>query len=130
MNRIRILIALSICSFPMVTSCDSEPAEEKSEGNQVAVKEEVMDIKKWRTREDDTYPYREEMLQAIISNDTIRSLSKPEILDLLGKPDRENDAYFYYLISETKLFAWPLSTKYMVIKFADNGPVEWIRIHD
>jgi hypothetical protein len=76
------------------------------------------------------YPFRDKMLNDIVYNDTIRSLNKEQILDLLGQPDRTNEDYLYYLVAQKRLFFWPLHTKTMVIKFKENITIDWIKVHE
>lgn len=84
----------------------------------------------WAIKEGRDYPYRDNMLHAIVYNDTIRSLSKTQVVSLLGKPDKQKDNHLYYLISQKRLFSWPLHTKTMVIKFTKTQNIEWIKIHE
>ena len=87
------------------------------------------DRTKWLTKEGTNYPYRRQMVDAILYNDTIRTLNKNEILENLGEPDRENENHLYYKTSETKFGLFPLSTKFIVIKFIDDETIEWIKTH-
>jgi hypothetical protein len=64
----------------------------------------VFDMKKWRTKDGADYPYRDQMLNNIVQNDTIRTLNKDEILNQLGAPDRANENYLYYMITQKRLF--------------------------
>ena len=70
------------------------------------------------------------MLDDILYSDLIRSLGKDEILELLGEPDRSNDGYLYYTISQKRLVIWPLHTKTLVIKLTGDNNVDWIKIHE
>jgi len=70
------------------------------------------------------------MVNNIVYNDKVQSLNKDEIPELLGKPDRVNENYFYYLVKENRLWFWTLHTKTMVIKIINDGEVEWIKIHE
>lgn len=76
------------------------------------------------------YPFRDRMLNDILYSDTVRSQNKDEILELLGKPDRINENYLYYMIAQKRIGSWPLHTKTMVIMLSDDNSVEWIKIHD
>ncbi len=90
----------------------------------------TFDKTKWRTKEGLDYPYRDQMLKKIVYNDTVRALNKDEILDLLGEPDRRNDGYIYYMISQRRLGFWPLHTKTLVIKLSGDSTIDWIKIHE
>ena len=69
------------------------------------------------------------MLNDFVYNDTIRSVNKTEILNLLGEPDRSTEGHLYYTIKQTRIGAWPLHTKSMVIKLSSDT-IEWIKIHE
>ncbi len=90
----------------------------------------VFDQEKWRTMAGEDYPYREQMLKDVVYNDTIRSLNRQEILDLLGEPSyyRADTNFLYYTISQKRLGKWPLRTKTMVVKFSERDSIEWIKI--
>jgi hypothetical protein len=88
------------------------------------------DKTKWGTKEGSDYPYRELMLQDIVYNDTIRELTKDELLELLGEPDRSNEGHLYYMISQKKLGFWPIKTKTLVIKLFEDNTIEWLKIHE
>ena len=92
--------------------------------------EAKFDKTKWDVKEDSEYPYREQMLHDIVYNDAIRELTKDELLDLLGKPDRSNKGNLYYMISQKKLGFWPIKTKTLVIKLKEDNSIEWIKIHE
>ncbi len=92
--------------------------------------EAKFDKTKWGTKEDSEYPYREQMLHDIVYNDAIRELTKDELLELLGEPDRSNKGHLYYLISQKKLGFWPIKTKTLVIKLTEDNSIEWIKIHE
>ncbi len=106
----------------MVTACETEKNPEKEI-------EVIFDKTKWREKDGRDYPYRYLMFNDVVYNDTIRSLNKDEILDLLGEPDKINDGHLYYLITQTHIGLWPLKTKTLVIKLAEDNSIEWIKIH-
>jgi len=87
------------------------------------------DKNKWQEKVNNFYPYRDLMLNDVVYNDTIRSLNKEQVLEILGEPDRINEGHLYYRITQTRLGAWPLKTKTMVIKLTDSEGIEWIKIH-
>ena len=92
----------------------------------------VFDKTKWNTKEGKDYPYRSQMLNDIVYNDTIRELNKKEILNLLGEPsyERDDEDYLHYMINQKRLFSWPLHTRVMVVKFKDEETIDWIKIHE
>ena len=125
--RMKLLIPLLIsCCFACSTESEYRTGI-VSPGTKSGVK---FDKTKWRVREGLDYPYRNEMLNDIVYNDTVRTLNKNEVLDLLGEPDRSNEGYLYYLIAQKRLGYWPLHTRTMVIKLSDDRTIEWIKIHE
>ena len=111
-------------------SCKNQK-EAKSELADQGIKTEIQfDKSKWGSKEGKDYPYRDQMLDDLVYNDTVRSLSKDEILDLLGEPDRRNDGYLYYMVDQKRIGSWPLHTKSLVIKLSDDSTIDWIKIHD
>jgi len=93
--------------------------------------EMAFDKTKWQTKDGKDYLYRDKMLNDVVYNDTIRELNKNEVLELLGKPSwyRDNKNFLYYMITQKRLFSWPLHTKTMVIKLREDDTIEWIKIH-
>jgi len=85
----------------------------------------------WLLKNAEDYPFRNRMVPAILQNDSIRSLSKSQIIHLLGTPDmdRNHDDYLYYMISQKRIGSWPMHTKSMVFKFNGTDQIEWIKIH-
>lgn len=94
--------------------------------------EMVFNKEKWRNQEGENYPYRDMMVNDVVYNDTIRNLTKNEILDLLGEASyyREDKNFLHYTITRTQLGFWTLHTKTMVIKFSDSNTIDWIKIHE
>ena len=84
----------------------------------------------WSVKQDKDYPHRPAMFNDVLYNDTIRTLNKTEIIGLLGKPDRSNEGYIYYMIEQKRLGFWPLHSKFLVVKFKDNDSIDWIKIHE
>lgn len=125
--RIRTFIFLLFFSC---LACHSE-REEKSESEDPNTEFEItFDKTKWSLMDDKDYPYRDQMLNDVLYNDSIRTLIKYEILELLGEPDRSTDGYLYYMISQTRIGAWPLRTKTMVIRLSEDSSIDWIKIHE
>lgn len=126
MRRIIFIIPLLLS----VLACNSEKDEKPGLIDHETMSEITFDQTKWGIKEGLAYPYRDQMLNSIVYNDTVRSLNKDEILDLLGEPDRKNNGYLYYLISQRRLGFWPLHTKTMVVKLSENNTIDWIKIHE
>lgn len=91
----------------------------------------TFDQDKWLHKEGKDYPYRSKMLNDVVYNDTIRTLNKKELLQLLGAPTyyREDTTYLYYLIDQKTLLSWPLHTTTMVVKIDDDQGINWNKIH-
>ena len=72
------------------------------------------------------------MLNDIVYNDTVRSLNKDDILDLLGEPSyyRSNELFLHYEITTKRLFSWTLHSKTMVSKLSEDKTIDWIKIHE
>lgn len=111
-------------------ACNSEREEKTDVEDNGAETYISFDKLKWRTKEGSDYPYRDQMLDALVYNDTIRELSKDEIILLLGEPDRINDGYLYYMIAQKRMGSWPIHTKTMVIKTSEDNTIDWIKIHE
>ena len=97
-------------------SCNNDKKSKPKPVEREVDTEIQFDKSMWRLNEGLDYPYRDQMLSDLIYNDTVRSLNKDEILDLLGEPNRRTDGYLYYLITQKRLGSWPLHTKSLVIK--------------
>lgn len=113
-TKIQILFILLLC-----VACVSEPEFEMT-----------FDKTKWAVKEGKDYPFRNRMLNNVIYNDTIRELNNIDILNLLGKPDRKNEDYIYYMIDQKRIAFWPLHSKFLVFKFKDENTIDWIKIHE
>ena len=120
-STLRILLLL--CIF---TGC----VEEKETASSDVIDEIVFDSKKWKSKQGSDYPYREEMVNSVLYNDSIRTLTKPQIIELLGNPERTNDNHLYYLIHQRKIGMWTFKASYLVIKCTDKDSVEWIKLHE
>jgi len=118
-----LLCCLLLFSAPV--SCKNDTATSATEVQNM----KVFNPEGWRMQKEGKYIYRDLMLEDVVYNDTIRSLDKKNILELLGEPDRVEEKYFYYKISEKRLGSWTLHQKSMVIKFKDEYSIEWIKIH-
>lgn len=115
MRRFWIIIGI----IPIFLSCVQEPE-----------KETRFDRSKWLVKEGKDYPYRPEMLKDVVYNDTVRSLSKEEVLKLFGEPDRSQDNHLYYRIDQTRFWNWPMHTQTMVIRINEKDSIDWIKIHE
>jgi hypothetical protein len=123
----RILIILLLV-FSL--SCKNDKSEDPNEANEAS--EMVFDKAKWTLKEGKNYVFRERMLKDVVYNDTIRSLDKNQVINLLGEPDYYGDdpQYMYYRIVESGLGFFTLKTQTMVIKLKEEDGIEWIKIHE
>jgi hypothetical protein len=115
--------------FLICSGCNRD-AEKVDDELKNAPTEIKFDKTKWLTKEESDYPYRELMLHDIVYNDAVRELTKNELLELLGEPDRSNKGHLYYMISQKKLGFWPIKTKTLVIKLKEDNTIDWIKIHE
>ena len=92
--------------------------------------QQPFDKEKWTTKEGKEYLYRNQMVQDLVYNDTIRTLNKTQLLELLGEPSYIRAEYLYYRITETRLGSWTIHTKTIVIKLKEDTAIEWIKIHE
>ena len=116
----KFLIPL-ICLLPFFCSCNNKQAEPNSQ-----VK---FDKVKWQTKEGEAYPYRDDMLDDLISNITLKGLHYDSVISLLGRPERINDGHLYYRIFRREAGSITLGTKSFVIKLTADSTVEWRKIH-
>jgi hypothetical protein len=132
--KIYILFCLVCClacnktSEEKIENADSEIKSENIDNN--VNSETEFDKTKWLAKDDHHYPYRNELLEELLSSHTLDSLKKDEIIDLLGEPIRIDNNHLFYTIAQKRLGFWPLHTKTLVIKLTEEESVEWIRVHE
>lgn len=123
----RIFLALL---FVCLTACNDERPEYKV-GMKIKPDSKMsFDKSKWMDKDGHDYMYRDHMLNDILYNDSIRSISKDQILDLLGVPDRNKENHLYYRIAEKRLGFWTLHAKYLVVKISEKDTIEWIKVYE
>ena len=120
-----LLLLLSV-----MLSCKSDQEDKKTSKLASENTEIPFDKDKWRLKEGKDYVYREQMYEAVLYNDTIRSLSEVALRSLLGDPDYHEDGHLYYRITETRLVNWTVKSKTMVVKLKQDGSIEWIKVHE
>lgn len=124
-------IAVSMVLLLLASFACSNDRKSKSDHPELGEKAEIQfDRSKWSSKDGDDYPFRDQMLNDLLYNDTVRMLDEKEILNLLGEPDRSTDGHLYYMISQKRLGSWPLHTKSLVIKFSNDSAIEWMKIHE
>lgn len=127
--QLRILM---IFLFLSCLSCNCDVEEKSDPADRGSEVEITFDKTKWSIKEGKDYPFRDQMLNDIVYNDTVRELNKDEILELLGEPSyyRENENFLYYTITEKRLGFWTLHSKTLVIKLSEDYTIDWIKIHE
>jgi hypothetical protein len=84
---------------------------------------------KWEKKHDKDYPYRDKMLNDLMTNYELQGVKKDSLVKLLGSPDRIDSSYLFYRIAQKRLGFFPLHTTTLVIKLANDSTVKWVRIH-
>lgn len=117
-------------AFLFCFACQPEMEEKPKQEESESVAEMKFDKTKWAVKDGEDYPFRDQMVDDVLYNDTVRTLNGNEILQLLGKPDRTNEGHLYYRITETRLGFWMLHAKTLVIKLSADQSIDWIKLHD
>jgi hypothetical protein len=102
----------------------------KNKNQDAVIQGKTFDKAKWAVKNNDSYPYRNEMLNDFIANYKIHGLKKDSLLSLLGQPDRSENGHLYYMIAQERLWLITLHTKTLVIKLTKDSTVEWRKIHE
>lgn len=89
----------------------------------------AFDKEKWRTKIQEDYPYRDELLPFLLTNDTLKKMHGNQVLDFLGQPDRTDSSYLFYLVNKKKIGFFTLHSKTLVIKLKPDSMVEWRKVH-
>ena len=115
-----------------IAACHSESNQNNQIENESNSDLEKFDQSKWQLKQGKDHPFREQMVEDILYNDSIRALTREEMIELLGEPDyyRTDSNFLHYRIDETKLGFWTLHTKTMVCKYNMDGKLAWIKIHE
>lgn len=114
------LLFLFCCS-----GCNSNGEKSSNRGSEMA-----FDKTKWRLESEDDYLYRDKMIKDLVGNAKLRGLTKDEVINLLGEPTRSDTNYLFYRVSQARLGFFILHAKSLVIKFAADTTVEWVKIHE
>jgi len=124
MNTLRLVIFLMFTTS-FYTGCRDSDKSIKQIDKEVVTK---FDKTLWLKQEGVNYPYREDMLNDVVYNDTIRQLTKDQVIELLGPPNSINENHLYYIIHQNRLGFMVLNQKTMVIKCTEEDTIEWIKI--
>ena len=93
------------------------------------MKPQKFDKTKWSTRDEQDYPYRDNMLNDLMTNQRLHGLKRDSLINLLGAPDRLDSSYLFYRIAQERVGSFPIHTKTLVIKLTKDSTVEWRKIH-
>lgn len=118
---------MQISSFLILLSVFFYSCKNKTDDSKV----QKFDTLKWGIKKDKNYSYRDNMLNDLVYNIKLKGFRKDSVLKLLGKPNRTDSNYFFYIVDQR---FWgevpvPISTKSLVIKFL-NDTVEWRKIKE
>jgi hypothetical protein len=93
-------------------------------------KEQKFDKTKWGIQRDEAYPYRDQMLNDLMTNYELHGIRKDSVVHLLGQPNRSDSGHLFYTIAQKRFGIFPLHTKTFVIKLTKDSTVEWRKIHE
>lgn len=124
MKKIIVLTLIFISTISCKNDVDGNNADNPEPQAEIAFNQ-----KKWQIKNENDYPYRKDMISHLIASDTIKTLNKAGIIDLLGQPDRIDNDHLFYQIDQKRIASWPISTKTLVIKMENDEVVEWVKIH-
>ena len=116
MKKSNILILCSLCFL----ACK----------NKQDISEEKFDKIKWAINQDMDYPFRDKMINDLITNYKLHGIKRDSLVNLLGSPDRSDSSYLFYRIAQQRLGLIPLHTKTLVIKLDIDSSVAWRKIHE
>lgn len=124
MKKLCIILLLGL------TACMEEGNFSEKETNPGSHYESEFDPERWKVKEGKDYPFREEMLQDLVYQQQLKGLTKEELLQLLGEPDRSHQGFLYYRVAQKRLGLWPLHTTSLVIELSADSIVKTRRIHE
>jgi hypothetical protein len=90
----------------------------------------AFDQVKWKEKDDRGYAYRNKMIRDLIADERLKKLEKEQVIDLLGLPDRIDNKYLFYRISQERLGSFPLHTTTLVLKLSEGDTVKSVMIHE
>jgi hypothetical protein len=122
------LRALLIFLILFVSACKDN--RQKTTENPGKKQETAFDETKWKTKEGQDYPFRDQMVYDLIGDENFRELKRDKILDLLGQPDRIDGNHLFYRITQRRIGFWPLHTKTLVIQLSEDSTINWMKIHE
>ncbi|MBR9920485.1 MAG: hypothetical protein GYB31_06570 [Bacteroidetes bacterium] len=90
----------------------------------------TFDSEKWQLKEGKDYPYRDQMLDDLVDSRLLKPMTKEEVLDVLGVPDRSDGLYLFYTVTQKRIGLFPLHTTTLVVKLSEDGGENTILIHE
>jgi len=124
------LLNVLLVVFILLSSSCSNKKHKKADANPAVKKDLTFDESKWKTKKGWDYPYRDSMLEDVISNKSFRAYRKEEVLNVFGEPTRMDNDYLFYRISQKRYNLFPLHTKTLVIKLYEDSTIQWMKIHE
>lgn len=87
-------------------------------------RQEKFDTEKWLVKVDMDYPHRDLMIEDLINNRQIKGLKYPELVKLLGEPERnwqaDSNKYYYQIVEDYGMDIDPVYTKNLMIEMQDS----------
>ena len=123
MHLIQLYIVLIL-----LFSCSNKPKEESKPIKNKS--QTAFDSKKWKLKLDKDYPWRSLMTDALLYSDTLRVMSKEQVLDVLGQPDRIDNNYLFYTVSESRFVLFVLNQKTLVVVLSEDGSKNKVMLHN
>lgn len=100
------------------------------QGNVEDNPKKAFDKELWKVKDiRGNYSFRDEMLDSLVYKEKLKGLTKEEVIKMLGQPSRTNKGHLYYEISNDA-GVLPFHKKFLVLKLAENGTVEWRKIYE
>ena len=88
---------LSFSFLSSIYACNDTIKHKQSDAN---ISREKFDKTKWRIKDATDYPYRDKILNDLITNEKLKGFKKEEVINLLGRPDRIDSSYLFYRIAQ------------------------------
>jgi hypothetical protein len=116
----KLLFQFSICLFAVitVTGCSSNSK---------------FDRQKWSYGDGLDYPFRDEILNDLVTNHHIKGLNYRQTIDSLGSPQRRDSLQFtYQIIDDSYAFARkkPAHRKNLIVYFSKDSIVTRFEVYD
>ena len=128
-TRIYMLLLLFCC-----LACEEDRSSNRefsaTEAAGKAKPDSIFNKTRWVISDGKDYPYREKMLEDLVYRQQLKGLTKEELIEMLGEPDRSNKGFLYYRVAQKRLGLLPLHTTTLVIELSADSIVKSRRIHE